>query len=318
MNLISLLIHAGCKTTNNTTRVTQFIQTNKSINMTIKSLFLSVVCFGLILISDSCDTNDPPTPVTLETDHFILISNTQLSTSDENTAVLNKAESLYSQILDIVGENREPQNKITIRMEGNFTAKGPYFDNLGIHLYRYSVEEDGYLGALAHEMGHAFHEDYYIQYDPYQWTNYPYLDEGFAEYIAQLIDPAKTWFPWYGFNEYAVVGDLILSDNTIPHSILRAQHFELNDKCHIQAYTLRCSWIRYIDETYGRTALLNISYTAEEPTLDFFSEQFGEDLATVDANWASWALDKYNNTPDASATSVAFRERTSWYNYCEY
>ena len=286
--------------------------------MAAKTFFFSVVCLGFLLTSNSCDDNDPPTPVNLESEHFILISNTQLSTDEENTAVLNKAEMLYTKIFEIVGENREPQNKITIRMEGNFEIKGPYFDNLGIHLYRYSVQEGGYLGALAHEMVHAFHEDYYIQYDPYQWINYPYIDEGFAEYIAQLIDPTKTWFPWYGFNESAVVGDLILSENTIPHSILREKHFEINQQCHIQAYTQRCSWMRYIDETYGRSTLLSISYTPVEPTPSFFNMKFGTDLATVDANWESWAIEQYNETPNASDIAADFREHTSWYSHCEY
>jgi hypothetical protein len=286
--------------------------------MAVKSFFLSVLYFSFLLTSNSCDNNEPPVPVTLEIENFILISNTHKSTSDENTAVLNKAEMLYPRILEIVGENRKPQNKITIRMEGNFTAKGPYFDNLGIHLYRYSAEEDGYLGALAHEMVHAFHEDYYIQYDAYQWTNYPYIDEGFAEYIAQIIDPDKSWFPWYGYNEYAVVGDLILSENTILHSILRERHFEINDQCHLQAYTQRCSWMRYVDETYGRNTLLSLSYTPVEPTQSFFNVKFGTDLATVDANWAMWAIEKYNNTPNANAIAAAFHDYTSWYNYCEY
>ena len=203
-------------------------------------------------------------------------------------------------------------------MEGNFVEQGPYFDNLGIDLFRYSTSENGYLSLLAHELVHAFHEDYYIQYDPYRWEIYPYIDEGFSEYIAQLVDTSKTGFPWYGFNEYAVVGNLVLSENYIPQHVLRDQHFEINDQCNIQAYTQRSSWMRYIDETCGRETLLLLYYPEVEPTNDFFIDTLGVDLAIVDTAWASWVVEKYNNTPHASEIAETFRERTSWYAYCEY
>lgn len=203
-------------------------------------------------------------------------------------------------------------------MEGNFVEQGPYFDNLGIDLFRYSTSENGYLSLLAHELVHAFHEDYYIQYDPYRWEIYPYIDEGFSEYIAQLVDTSKTGFPWYGFNEYAVVGNLVLSENYIPQHVLRDQHFEINDQCNIQAYTQRSSWMRYIDETCGRETLLLLYYPEVEPTNDFFIDTLGVDLAIVDTAWASWVVEKYNNTPHASEIAETFRERTSWYSFCEY
>ena len=134
-----------------------------------------------------------------ESEHFSLVSNTDHSTIKEAESVLNRAEELYTKILQILGESRAPKNRITIRLEGDFKEKGPYFDNLGIHLFRYSVEENGYFALLAHEMAHAIREDYYIEYDPWRWPNYPYLDEGLAEYVAQLVDPEKTGFSYVWF-----------------------------------------------------------------------------------------------------------------------
>ncbi len=272
----------------------------------------------LFLFVLACNKNNDPVPITKNSEHFILITDTKLSSEAEINAVLAKAEVLYERILTVLGEDHRPQNKITIRLEGDFKEKGPYFDNLGVHLFRYSPGENGYLSLLAHELVHAFHEDYYIEYDPYRWENYPYIDEGIAEYIAQLVDPSKTGFPWYGFNEYAVIGDLVLSENYIPHHILREQHNEINDPCNIQAYTQRSSWMRYIDETYGRNALLMLYFAETAPTDEFFVETLGVDLATVDAAWESWVIENYNNTPMAGDIAAAFRERTSWYSYCYY
>lgn len=286
--------------------------------MHFKVFSWSLLLWYLILLASACDKNEEVIPISRETEHFVLLTDSQLGSNAEITEVLERAETLYTKILQELGENHRPFNKITIRLEGDFKAKGPYFDNLGIHLFRYSSNEGGYLSALAHEMVHAFQEDYYIQYDPYSWENYPYLDEGFAEYIAQLVDKSKTGFPWYGYNEYAVVGDLVLSENAIPHPILRAQHFEINDECLVQAYAQRSSWMRYIDETYGRDTLLILNYPTTAPTRDFFTNTLGVDLATLDAAWQAWVVEKYNSTARASEIAAAYRERTSWYTYCEY
>jgi len=286
--------------------------------MDLKKSSWFVLLSYLILFALACEKEEDIIPINKETEHFILITNSQLSSNHEIDEVLERAEVLYTKILQELGESHRPQNKITIRLEGIFEEESPYFDNLGIHLFRYSRSEGGYLSALAHEMVHAFHEGYYIQYDPYSWENYPYLDEGFAEYVAQLVDGSKTGFPWYGYNEFAIVGNLVLSENWIPHHILREQHFEINDPCNIQAYTQRSSWMRYIDETYGRDTLLILNYPEAAPTDDFFINTLGVNLPTVDSSWESWVIEKYNSTPLASEIAEAFHERTSWYSHCEF
>ena len=289
------------------------------MGLALKTLFLSLLSLSLLVLANGCDKANlsTPTQLTLESEHFKLISNSQLSTESENTAVIEKAELMYDRIIEILGDSLRPERKITLRLEGDFVEKGPYFDNRGIHLYRYSTAEDGYLGAIAHELVHALHEDYYIQHDPYKWPYYPYIDEGVAEYISQLVDPENTWFPWYGFNEYVVVGDLIISGQDISQQTLRTKHFELNQPCHIQSYTLRSSWMRYIDTTYGRETLIKLSYTEINPTEAFIETLFGTELANLDSAWENWAIEQYNTISQAESIAQAFREQISWYEYCD-
>ena len=122
----------------------------------------------------------------------------------------------------------------------------------------------------------------------------------------------------YGFNECALVGDLVLSDDLIPHDILRDQHHEINDRCHIQAYPIRSTWMRYIDEMYGRDTLLAINYPTTPPDNDFFVQTLGVSLSTVDSSWQTWILQKHEAIPGAAQVTDAYRQKTSWYQYCQY
>ncbi len=279
---------------------------------------LSLLPLYLLLALSACDKKDDALPITKETEHFILYTDTKSSDTKEVDKVLERAEELYPKISRFLGDNWMLQKKIIIRLEGPFIEQGPFFDHRGIHLFRYSEEENGYLALLAHEMVHAFREEYYKAYDPWRWDNYPFLDEGLAEYIAQLTDPGKTGFPMYGFDEYAVVGNLAISNRLIPPDTLRAQHHEINDPCNIQAYPQRSTWMAYIDETFGRDTLLRLNYPEVPPTDEYFVQTLGISLMGVDSAWKSWIVQKYHNIPQASQIVAAYRERTSWCTMCEY
>ncbi|NNE29783.1 MAG: hypothetical protein HKN16_09100 [Saprospiraceae bacterium] len=286
--------------------------------MSYLNLKLILILSFLILHTGACDKNEDPISIFMESAHFIVLTNTNHSNEVEIQEVLDRAEELYPNILEVLGEEREPINKITLRLEGDFVEQGPYFDPDGIHLFRYSQEENGYLALMTHELIHAFREEYYIEYDPWSWENYPFLDEGFAEYVAMMVDSTKNSFPWYGYDAYAVVGDMVLKENLIPFEILRERHHEINQPCHIQTYTQRALWMNYLDETYGRDTLLLLNYPETPTTAGFFENTLGASLVEVDSSWHSWVLEKYNSTPNAAQIADGFRNHTSWYEYCEY
>ncbi|MDH3651909.1 MAG: hypothetical protein OEQ53_19645, partial [Saprospiraceae bacterium] len=170
--------------------------------MRLRSVRLSNLVFlAVLIVSAKCAKDQTAEEVIRESDHFIILTTTQLSTIEENEKVQSHAEEIYKRLVEILGEDRSPQKKITIRLEGPFIQQGPYFDPDGIHLFRYTQEEGGYLALLTHEIGHAFREAFYVANEVWNWSTYPYFDEGFSEYLAQLMEPGKTGFPFYGYPE---------------------------------------------------------------------------------------------------------------------
>ena len=157
---------------------------------------ISLFCIiGFQFFSYSCSKKVPTTNLQQESEHFIILSNSKYSSTAEIDLIKTQAELIYTRITPILGETLAPTNKIIIRLEGPFIDQGPYFDPDGIHLFRYSPKENGYLALLTHEMVHAFREDFYIEKETWNWPTYGYFDEGFAEYIAQLVEPEKNRLP---------------------------------------------------------------------------------------------------------------------------
>ncbi len=280
-------------------------------------ILFPILLFSAAILTATCSKNDPPKELRQESERFIILTNSIHGTLNEINLVETHAELMFNKIKNILGEERMPEKKITIRMEGAFIEQGPYFDPDGIHLFRYSPEENGYLALLTHELVHAVRETFYIEMETWNWPTYEYFDEGFAEYIAQLAEPNKTGFPFYGFSEHAVVGDLVLQGQFLPHDSLRTHHNELNQPCNLQTYPQRASWFRHLDEVYGREAMLAVAYPPEEPTPNVVKELVGVDLPTLDLQWENWIISQYENTEDADRTANEYRERTSWYSYCE-
>ena len=103
------------------------------------------------------------------------------------------------------------------------------------------------------ELVHAVREPYYIEIETWNWPTFGYFDEGFAEYIAQLAEPGKTGFPFYGFSESAVVGDMVLRGQLLPHDSLRNHHEALNDLCNlpnlsVKSFLVFVTWMKYMVE----------------------------------------------------------------------
>jgi hypothetical protein len=252
----------------------------------------------------------------MESEHFVFVATTATSDSTEMTEGLRRAEEQYATIRSIVSPPIVPPPTIHVHLNGDFIDRGPYYDSLGVHLYRYSREEGGYWALLGHEMAHAFAAARYMSKEAWTWTTYRSFDEGWAEYLAQLTDPGKQGFPFYGFPEDIVVGSWVASGQHIPFEVLRERHEELNQPCQHQAYPQRASWFRYVDVVYGRDAALAIAYPDAEPTSPVVESIVGVPLPELDRLWQDWVVARYHAIPNAAARAAAYRARTSFYRPC--
>ena len=109
---------------------------------------------------------------------------------------------------------------------------------------------------------------------------------------------------------------MVLNKKHLPHEVLRKRHEEFNQPCNIQTYPQRASWLRHIDEAYGRDALLSIIYPEEEPTSSVVQSLTGKELQALDNEWEAWIINKYEQIEDSDSIAQAYQERTSWYTYC--
>lgn len=260
---------------------------------------------------------EPDPRITLQGVHVVVSANADKATLAEAEAVLARAESLFSGISSYVGPTRFPWQRIPIELEGDPAGSGSRLDVDGVHLVRHAVDEGGYLAVLAHEMAHAFGASWFIEHEAWNWPTYRYFDEGFAEYVAQEVDPAKHGFPFYGFPEDAVAGHWLSAGLAIPAALLRIRHEDFNERCNLQAYTLRASWMRHLEELAGRDALLAVVYPDEEPTDPVLESIVGLDLESLDQAWQAWLEARFALRSDASTIGGAYAERTPWYRPCE-
>jgi len=258
----------------------------------------------------------PGTELRRESEHFRFESTSEHASEAEMTDGIALAENLFAKISAVVGPARAPSDQIRVVLEGDQTTRGSYLDVDGLHLYRYPAQEGGYWATFAHEMVHAFGAAWFIAHSAWNWPTYRFFDEGFAEYIAQEVDPAKYGFPFFGFSEDAIVGHWVVSELSIPFPTLRRQHDSLNTWCSLQAYTLRASWFRHVESLLGRDALLRLVYPDDEPTTQVVEALLGISLEELDARWEPWITARYLADPDTAAAIQGFAARTPWYQAC--
>lgn len=271
---------------------------------------MTALCSIALVVGCSDDPAGPPSPLSAESEHFHFQSTSTQATQAELEEGIGRAEELWSAIGTFVGVGRLPNRRITVALDGDKRDGdgGDHIDDRGVvHLLRREPAVGGYFGALAHELVHALRYDYWHRYDSWSWPNFPFLDEGFAEAVAMQVDPGKTGFPYYWFNPDVVAGHWLARGESIPPATLRERHHELNSKCEFQAYPIRAYWLLYIEENWGRGAVLDIVY-AEVPTADeFIAAVLGQAIGEVDAGWAAWLLARYEATPGADAEAEEFR-----------
>lgn len=261
---------------------------------------------------------EPSVPLSRSSAHFDFESTTAEATAAEMDAGIGLAELLYDDIANLVGPNQLPGRRITVILEGDFRSdrSGGYIDEAGnVHLSRYRGDLGGYFGSLAHEIAHAFRYTYWHRFNVGPWENFGFIEEGFAEFVAQQIYPEKRGFPFYGHPEDAVVGHMLLRGDAIPFQVMRDRH-ELNTTCEWQTYPLRASWFRYVDQAYGRAAVLAIAYAEVETTNAMIQGVLGVPVSQVDADWDQWLRARYAALPGADAEAAAYLARFGGQHMC--
>jgi hypothetical protein len=204
-----------------------------------------ILCAALV----SCHA---PEPLERTSEHFRFVANSDTSTEAEMRMGIDRGEALYAAVAEIIPPSFPLTPVIKVRLNGDLRSQTPHIDKDGtIHLYRYSREEGGYWALFAHELVHAIAFDYAREIGALDWAALGLYNEAWAEYVAQVVDPEKTGFPLHGFDEDVVVGHWLLQGG-LSLAMLRESHQALNEKCQHQAYPMRASWFRYVDETFGR------------------------------------------------------------------
>ena len=262
---------------------------------------------------------EPVTPLTSESAHFVFESNTARATDAEMDFGIQEAEAHWTAISALVGPERTPSAKITVLLDGDYSSDrtGAYVDDRGrIHVTRYREDLGGYFGPLAHEVAHAMRYSYWHRFQVGLWENFGYIEEGFAEYAAILADPDKAGFPFYGNDPDAITGQRLIRGEGIPQQVMRDRH-DLNTPCQWQTYPLRASWFRYVEEQYGREAVLSIAYSEVETTGEMIEALLGATLEQVDAAWEQWQLARYAAIPNPDAIVQQYFQKFGNEPICE-
>ncbi|MEP1306893.1 MAG: hypothetical protein ABJK35_03675 [Balneola sp.] len=256
-------------------------------------------------------------PLELSSEHFLFTATTQTSSMEEMQEGIKRAEELYIALTKIIPTDFQLDSVIVVKLNGNYENQGPYVDGDGtIQLWRYSDAEGGYWSLFTHELVHAISFDTSVKLGALDWSSLGFYNEAWAEYVAQLIDPEKTGFPFYGFNENVVAGHWVLQGG-LTLALLRTSHEELNLSCAHQSYTMRASWFRFVDEVYGRQATLDIMYGGREMTPAVVEEILGNSLEVVDDAWQTWVLERYSSHSEADTESTSYRAYISYYQPCK-
>lgn len=256
-------------------------------------------------------------PLEISSEHFHIVADTSTSSMAEMQALLEQGEAFHAAIVAISPPDLRPDPTIEVRLHGRFRNQTPHVDGEGtVHLWRYSPEEGGYGAMFAHEITHAIAFDAVVAAGVLEWPDLGFYSEGWAEYAAQVVDPAKTGFPLYGFDEDVVVGHWV-AHGGLTLSALRASHAELNQRCELQAYPVRASWFRYVDEVLGREVLQDLVAARNGLTPVAVEEILGMGLDEVDARWRDWVRARFASRPDADSEAEAYRARLGGYTPCE-
>ena len=245
-----------------------------------------------------------------------IVGNTFTASEAEVQSMLDVGEALLPKIAALHPPDIVMDDEIRVVLHGQY-GQSPYVDDDGtVHMWRFSQAEGGYLALYTHELVHAIAFDSLVGPAAEDLETTGFYLEGWAEYVALLVDPGKTGFSLFGFDEDVVVGHWLLEGGPTLADY-RERHEELSLPCQGQSYILRASWFRYVDEVLGREVLLKLAAGHEGWEQDAVEAMLGASLEQVDADWAAWALERYNAHPNADAEALAYRtEKMAWYQPC--
>lgn len=246
-----------------------------------------------------------------DTDHFgIFQILTDSPLSDEQKRVLMETlESGFRKVSNYLGPEKTPVNKLTVLLEGDSfsTDQPPKYPSVDasatIRLYRFQGPGAVYLQGLPHELVHAFRNKQVVLHEVKIGDilkGFGFVEEAFAEFVSVEVDKESTSFVRYGFPLEVVTGYWLTSEKDIPLSIL-FHHHEINSKCVAQAYPLRASFFKFLDEVYGHNQLISIAYYEKEFSTDLFRHIYGKSFEALATEWKVWALKKYNQFPNNKA-----------------
>lgn len=231
-------------------------------------------------------------------------------------SMLEIGEALHPDIAAMHPEDITLDDAIRVELHGRFRNTSPHLDDEGtVHMWRFSRAEGGYRAMYAHELVHAIAYDDLVApaLEASDFAGF-YL-EGWAEYVALLVDPGKTGFPLFGYDEDVVVGYWLQHEGPTLADY-RARHEELNLRCQGQAYILRASWFRYVDEELGRDVLLDLAAARDGLDPEPVEAVLGASLEQVDADWAAWATARYEAHSDRDAETEGYLASMGWYEPC--
>jgi hypothetical protein len=250
-------------------------------------------------------------------EHLQIVGSGVSSSEEEVQRLLEMGEALHADIAALHPADVELDGEIRVELHGRYRRTSPYVDDAGtVHLWRFSAAEGGYRAMFAHELVHAIAYDSLVAPTLAEaGGDAGFYLEGWAEYVALLVDPDKTGFPLFGSDEDVVVGHW-LQQGGPTLAEYRARHEALNMRCQGQAYILRASWFRYVDEELGREVVWALATAGEGLDPDAVERVLGAPLAQVDADWAAWAAARYDAHADADADAEAYRAKMGWYEPC--
>ncbi|MEN0066898.1 MAG: hypothetical protein AAGA48_32505 [Myxococcota bacterium] len=247
---------------------------------------------------------------------FRIVGSSLNSSEDEVQSMLDVGEELHPKIAALHPTDIVLDDEIRVELHGRFRRKSPHLDDEGtVHMWRFSEAEGGYRALYAHELVHAIAFDDLVApaLEASDFAGF-YL-EGWAEYVALLVDPDKTGFPLFGYDEDVVVGHW-LQQGGPTLAEYRQRHDELNKRCQGQADILRASWFRYVDQELGRDVVLDLAAARESFDPAPVERVLGAPLEQVDADWLDWATARYEAHAGADAEVEGYLGSMRWYEPC--
>ena len=238
------------------------------------------------------------------------------ASEEEVQSMLDVGEALLPEIAALHPDGIVMDDGIRVELHGRY-GESPYVDDdATVHMWRFSKAEGGYHALYAHELVHAIAYDDLVGPAVEDIDNAGFYLEGWAEYVALLVDPDKTRFSLFGYDEDVVVGHW-LQEGGPSIADYRENHEELSLRCQGQSYILRASWFRYVDEELGRDVLLDLVAGRDGWDREAVEGVLGASLEEVDGEWEAWAMVRYEGVRGADGEARAYRrEKMGWYEAC--